>query len=35
MIEKFEIDIYSLKERKEQQESSLTDMMRAAREDEM
>jgi hypothetical protein len=35
MIEKFEVDIYTLKERKDQQESSLASMMKAAREDEM
>ena len=35
MIEKYEIDIFSLKERKDQQESTLSTMMRAAREDQM
>ena len=35
MIEKYELDIFSLKERKDQQEGALSAMMKAAREDEM
>jgi hypothetical protein len=31
MIEKYELDIFSLKERKDQQEATLSSMMRAAR----
>jgi hypothetical protein len=35
MIEKYELDIFSLKERKDKQEGALSAMMKAAREDEM
>lgn len=35
MIEKFEVDIFSLKERKDEHEAKVADMMKSAREDEL